>query len=301
MRLLSLGLVVCVCVAGCARRELSGSGESLVEARAGFKTTIIKTGEDYGAPDVPADDTFELIHYPAPVGELAAYLTPDPGDGKRYPAIIWITGGDCNTIGDVWSYQDRGNDQSASTFRKQGVVMMFPSLRGGNDNPGKREGFYGEVDDVIAATEYLAKQPYVDPDQIYLGGHSTGGTLVLLVGECSARYQAIFSLGAVAAADQYGGEFLYCDPSYAKELRLRSPIYWLDQIKNPTYVIEGEEGNWDGAIEVMADANTNPKIQFFKVDGHDHFSVIAPVAEILAKQIVAGKVGLTESMLRDLQ
>jgi hypothetical protein len=42
--------------------------------------------------------------------------------------------------------------------------MMFPSLRGGNDNPGAREGFYGEVDDVVAASEFLARQPYVDLD-----------------------------------------------------------------------------------------------------------------------------------------
>ena len=26
-----------------------------------------------------------------------------PDDGKKHPAIIWITGGDCNSIGDVWS------------------------------------------------------------------------------------------------------------------------------------------------------------------------------------------------------
>lgn len=55
-------------------------------------------------------------------------------------------------------------------------MMMFPSQRGGNDNPGKREGFLGEADDILAATDHLEKLPHVDPDQIYLGGHSTGGT-----------------------------------------------------------------------------------------------------------------------------
>lgn len=56
--------------------------------------------------------------------------------------------------------------------------MMFPSLRGGNDNPGVKEGFLAEVDDVLAAADFLGKQNYVDPGRIYLGGHSTGGTLV---------------------------------------------------------------------------------------------------------------------------
>ena len=36
--------------------------------------------------------------------------------------------------------------------------MMFPSHRGGIDNPGQREGFFGEVDDILAAL------PYVDRD-----------------------------------------------------------------------------------------------------------------------------------------
>ena len=73
--------------------------------------------------------------------------------------------------------------------------MMFPSLRGGNDNPGKKEGFLGEVNDVLAASEFLSRQEYVDPDRIYLGGHSTGGTLALLVAASTDKYRAVFSFG----------------------------------------------------------------------------------------------------------
>ena len=39
---------------------------------------------------------------------------------------------------------------------------MYPSLRGGNDNPGVKESFLGEVDDVLAAFDYLSAQPYVE-------------------------------------------------------------------------------------------------------------------------------------------
>jgi len=283
---------------GSASQEES---QRLSEARQDFTTRLIRSGESQGVPDDPAGSNFELIRYPSQVGPLAAYVTTDPGDGKRHPAIVWITGGDNNSIGDVWSPVGRDNDQSASPFRKAGVVMMFPSQRGGNDNPGSREGFLGEVDDVLAATDYLAKLPYVDPDQIYLGGHSTGGTLVMLVGACSDRYRAIFSLGPVAAAGQYGGDFVYCDPNDEFEMRLRSPIHWMHCVESPLYVLEGEDGNWDGAISLMAAANTNPKIRFFKIAGHDHFSVISPLAEKLAAQIVAGQVELTPPMLQGLR
>lgn len=275
--------------------------QTLAEARKGFVTKIIKTAESSGAPDKPVGKEFELTQFQSPVGPLSAFVTPNPGDGKKHPAIVWITGGDNNSIGDVWTAQDRRNDQSVSAFRKAGIVVMFPSQRGGNDNPGKREGFYGEVDDILAATDHLANLPYVDADQIYLGGHSTGGTMVMLVGACSDRYRAIFSLGPVAAAEQYGGEYVYCDPNNEDEMRLRSPIYWMHCVKSPMYVLEGEDGNWDGAIEVMAKQNSNPKIQFYKIAGHDHFSVIAPLAEQLASQIVQGQINLTQQSLQGLR
>ena len=275
--------------------------QTLLEARKGFVTKIVRSGEAYGAPDSPVGSSFNLIHYQSPVGPLAAYVTTDPGDGVKHPAIVWITGGDNNSIGDVWSPNERSNDQSASAFRHAGIVMMFPSQRGGNDNPGRREGFYGEVDDILAATDHLAALPYVDPDRIYLGGHSTGGTMVMLVGACSDRYRAIFAMGPVAGAAQYGGEYVYCSLRNEKELLLRSPLMWLHCVKSPMFVFEGtKNGNW-AAIQMMADTNSNPKIQFFRVPGHDHFTVIGPLAEKLADEIVKGQVNVTQQMVRGLR
>ena len=298
-------LLLTLTAVGCGKTYIiSGAtvaDQTLPEARKGFVTKIVSTGDAVGAPDRPVGDEFELIRYQSPVGQLAAYVTADPKDGEKHPAIVWITGGDNNSIGDVWSPRARSNDQSVSAFRKAGVVVMFPSQRGGNDNPGKREGFYGEVDDILAATDHLASLPYVDTDQIYLGGHSTGGTMVMLVGACTDRYQAIFSLGPVASAEQYGRSFVYCDPTDQREMVLRSPMNWLHCISSPMFVIEGEDGNWEGAIELMADQNQNPKIKFFQAKGYDHFSVIAPVADELAAQIVKGQINITQKTITDLR
>jgi Fe-S cluster assembly iron-binding protein IscA len=82
---------------------------SLADARRGFKTTLRSpTSKGNKTPVLePPAEVFGVVRYDAPPGKLAAYLTPDPKDGKKHPAIIWITGGDCNTI-DAGCWKDDG-------------------------------------------------------------------------------------------------------------------------------------------------------------------------------------------------
>lgn len=266
----------------------SGATQTLTEARRGFKTNITApTGQKEAAEAAPPS-VFRTLKYPAPAGELTAYLSPDPGDGKKHPAIVWITGGDCNSIGDVWSESPADNDQTAAAYRKAGIVMMFPSLRGGNDNPGTKEGFLGEVDDVLAATKFLEKQSYVDPKRIYLGGHSTGGTLVLLVAEMSGRFRGVFSFGPVDDVAGYGADsgFLPFDISNQKEVELRSPGYWLSSIQSPVWIIEGaHEGNID-SLRAMQKTSTNAKAHFIEIADATHFSSLAPTNTLIAQKIM---------------
>jgi dipeptidyl aminopeptidase/acylaminoacyl peptidase len=230
---------------------------TLPAARKGFETKLARREQADEPVEPPPPELFGVVKYKSPVGEMAAYLTPDPKDGKKRAAIVWITGGDCSTIGDVWSDAPAKNDQTASAFRKAGMVMMFPSMRGGNQNPGVREGFLGEVDDVIAATEFLKEQPHVDPDRVYLGGHSTGGTLALLVAASTDQYRAVFAFGPVGSPLGYGGAYVYCDPKDAREMELRSPERWVNTIERPTFVFEGTVGGNIGALRSMSKASTN--------------------------------------------
>ena len=126
---------------------------------------------------------------------MKALLTPPRDPKTQQPAMVWITGGfPSGGIGEsAWKAVDPKNDQSAKAYRHAGLVMMYPTLRGSYGNPGVQEAFLGEVDDVLAAVEYLSKLEYVDPKQIYLGGHSTGGTLALLVAAASPRFKAVIS------------------------------------------------------------------------------------------------------------
>ncbi|ESQ75335.1 S9 family peptidase [Asticcacaulis sp. AC402] len=279
------GLVAC---AGCSNAKAQAPG-TLAESRAKFKTTIHYASANGGGLDAPPKKLFKAVTYPSAVGDLAAYITPDPGDGQKHPAIIWMTGGETNSIGDVWSPRPLDNDQSASAYVKAGIVTMFPSLRGGNRNPGQIEGLYGEVDDVLAAADYLASQPYVDPNRIYLGGHSTGGTLVLLTAETRGdRFRAVFSFGPVHDTAVYGQGFVPRDFTTlpAAERELRAPVLWLTCAAGRLFVIEGDQGNVE-ALRIMKEENSNPAIDFIEVPGAGHFDVLGPANEVIAQKILS--------------
>lgn len=248
----------------------------------------------------PPVDTFKRVEYASVgVGYLGAYITPDPKDGAKHPAIIWITGGLSNAIGDVWSDQPRTNDQSATAYAKAGVVTMFPSLRGGNSNSGQVEWMFGEVKDIMAAREHLASLPYVDPDRIFLGGHSTGGTLVYLTAESTDKFRGVFSFGPTALGTVFdasmtlidfsetSSEMLKLDPLLREnEIYLRAPIVWNQDVRTPLYVFEGAKGGNIDHLDLLQENSENPLIHFHKIEGADHFSVLAPVNEMIAQKIL---------------
>jgi dipeptidyl aminopeptidase/acylaminoacyl peptidase len=230
-----------------------------------------------------------LTSYPAPLGANAAYVSPAPGDGKKHPAIIWLTGGFSNSISSTaWVRGPQSNDQSAAGFRDEGIIMMYPSLRGGNKNAGNIETFYGEVDDVLAAAKFLASLEFVDPSRIYLGGHSTGGTLALLVAAASGdRFRAVFAVGPAQDAMSYGVEVLPFNTQNKKERELRAPQLWLKDIRCPTFVFEGtaQPSNLS-ALKTMKSRCTNPLVSFTPVPGETHFSVISPLVAKIGHSIV---------------
>jgi len=289
-----LVVAAAIFLAGCdqgseppASDQPSSGGKTLREARQGFATKLLRRVTVGEPVPKPPTNLFRSVAYPTPIGELAAYVSPSPGDGRKHPAIIWIVGGFANSVSEIaWQPGPVENDQSGSAFREAGVVMMYPSLRGGNNNPGCLEGFYGEVDDVLAAADFLATLDYVDPGRIYLGGHSTGGTLALLVAESTDRFRSVFSFGPVGDIRGYGQENLPFSISDRREAELRSPVKWLHAIRDPTFVFEGTgRGNID-ELESLSRAARNPALHFYPIKGADHFSALAPVSRLIAVKML---------------
>ncbi|MFC4254127.1 alpha/beta fold hydrolase [Altererythrobacter xixiisoli] len=264
--------------------------EPLAEARQRQGANVTRELRQAGEAEVPPASVLQLVHYPSAVGDISGYLSPPPADGSRWPAIIWISGGDLS-IGDVfWQSQPADNDQSASVFRDAGIATFYPSLRGLNGNPGQNEGFYGEVDDVIAATRWLRQQPGIDPDRIYLGGHSSGATLVLLAAEMADEWQGVFAFGPVTDPRLYGENVpVPIAEDDSQGALLRQPLAWLKDIRSPTFVIEGTgQGNID-ELQTMAAASSNPHLHFVEAPDCDHFSVLQPVSRLVAQAISANQ------------
>jgi dienelactone hydrolase len=294
MNRVRLTLLTLLLITGCippgesttATPEPADEGISLTEARRDFKTKLVRRLREGEPVPAPPKQLFRTVRYESPAGRLAAYLSQSPKDGKKRPAIVWIFGGFGNGIGEeAWREGPPKNDQSASAFRKAGIIMMYPSLRGGNDNPGFQEGFFGEVDDVLAATEALAKQDTIDPKRIYLGGHSTGGTLALLVAASTDRFRAVFSFGPADDVANYGTDRLPFDTSNRREFELRAPVRWLHSIRCPVFVFEGEKGNLR-SLQALASTSTNPLVHCYPIKGADHFSILAPLNRLLAGKVL---------------
>lgn len=261
---------------------------NLLAARAGFSTHLTRLSSPSLQLPEPPTQLLRSIHYPSPVGPLAAYLTPDPADGGQHPAIIWLTGELHNSLDEVaWVKRPDYCDVSGRAFREAGLVMLYPSLRGGNNNPGHLEGCFGEVNDVLAASDYLASVKYVEPRRIYLAGHSLGGTLALLVAETTNRFRAIFAFGPVARIQQYGARNLPFDLNDPVECRLRSPLDWLDAVTRPTFVFEGDQvPNNHSSLLTLAQATHNPAVHCLTVPNQDHYSLLTPMCRLLANKLV---------------
>lgn len=274
------------------RAQLSDAGETdFAVARHGFQTAIaVHDAHPLPLPMPPAH-LFVRSDYRNPQNYmLPGFVTPDPQDGRRHPAIVWLTGGDSNSLSDFWTPGPDENDQTARAFREAGLIMAFPTLRGGNGQRASKEAMFGEVDDVLAAAAQVARLSYVDPTQIYLGGHSTGATLALLTAELKTPFKAVFAFGPVTRIERYPASVLGVDLAQQPpiERSLRSPIRWLAGIAQPTFVIEGVggAGNAD-ELDALCAASRNPLLHCLRVPGADHFSVIRSATRKIAATLAA--------------
>lgn len=242
------------------------------EEKSSFETNLIKlipAPQKY-TDQVPPAGAKEVFYQSGNLS-LKAWLSEKPADEYKHPAVVFAHGG--FAFGESeW--------EAGKEFIDNGYVLMTPILRGEYGNPGYFEYFYGEVDDLLAAADYLANVSYVDKGRIFLCGHSVGGTLSILSSLMPSRYRAAASFGGMPTTEYlilHGGYPIPFDTKDKKEFELRSAIYYPDSIITPLFLYVGDQGE-EGLSEYSESFVKNERmkgkpIEFRSVKG-DHWSSV---------------------------
>jgi alpha/beta superfamily hydrolase len=214
-------------------------------------------------------------------------MSRPPAGQTRHPAIVWIVGGfpPGGLPDDAWLEQPARNDQSAAQFMRAGVITLYPTTRGMEGNAGLQESFLGEVADVVAAVEWLRAQPFVDPARVYVGGHSTGGTLALLAG-ASTQVTGVISYGPVENVCGYGLEPLTFDARSEPECAVRSPQTYTHRFP-PSVIVEGARSPNAASVRGLS-RWPSEGCSYVVIPDCDHFIYIAALNEYFAQQLVKG-------------
>src|SRR5271157_22698 len=188
--------------------------------------------------------------------ELHGFLWKPQGAGP-FPAIVWNHG----------SEKLPGSQPAlAGFYAAHSYVFFVPHRRGQGRSPGNSiqelvmqappgeraqhmvELQQAEVDDVVAALNYLKSRPFVDPARIAISGCSYGGIQTLLTGERDLGVKALvpFAPGAM---------------SWEQNLPLRdSLIRAVDLAKAPVLLIQAKNDYSLGPIQALSkEANKKHK------------------------------------------
>jgi len=181
---------------------------------------------------------FKLVNYASDNLILKALLnTSQIDNSEKKPVIVYLHGGFALSYNQV---------EITKPFTDKGFIVFAPTFRGENGNPGNFELFMGEVRDAKAAINWIAEQPYVDKDRIYVFGWSVGGGIALnltlhddLPIKLSASSAGLYDLNLIKqwATKDDMIKFPY-DYKNEKENHFRLPLYHLENmvITHHTYI-----------------------------------------------------------------
>jgi dipeptidyl aminopeptidase/acylaminoacyl peptidase len=220
--------------------------------------------------------------------EINAYLYRPVGEHKEgsCPGIVWVHGGPTSQYMDTYQPQ-------VQFFVGQGYVVIQPNVRGSSgygrafEDLNNQDWGGGDLKDVIAAREYLARLPEVDGDHIGITGTSYGGIMTMNA--------VSFAPGVFQAAVSGSG---YCDfvhmhgeqelrhikllefelgklPEAEEVYRRCSALYRVHQATTPCFVLHGE-GQYPNSItsKVFAMAlEAHYKTFWYKAYQGEHYYV----------------------------
>jgi dipeptidyl aminopeptidase/acylaminoacyl peptidase len=253
--------------------EVATRSGDYATARRTFHTSLRVRGPAPEPDSMPrAPEGVTVLTYPSGDLRLVAWIArPATSATRRLPAVLFLHGGFSFGPHD-WTM--------CQAFRDSGYVVMTPTFRGENRQAGAFSLFYDEVDDVLAAADRLAKEPYVDRGRLYVVGHSNGGTLALLAAMASKRFRGAVSFSGSpdqAIFCKYGFEGpVPFDSTAVREYEMRSPLSYAASFHCPARAYYGtKEPHFHLSTQKMvAAARANGcDVEAARVEGN-HFSAL---------------------------
>ncbi|MBK1878573.1 alpha/beta hydrolase family protein [Pelagicoccus mobilis] len=237
----------------------------------------------------------QVFHYKTKDGlRLEGYLTLPKGKKKGpYPTICLIHGG-------PWVRDSGGYDDETQFFTSNGYAVVRVNYRG-STGYGKEISFDPQYhfrkmqDDITQAAKLMVKQGIADPDRLAIMGASFGGYSAL----CGATFEpdlyscAITNMGVFDWEEMiksrkrqdhhYSHHKLKEELGDPKENQDRfeeiSPIYHIDKVKIPIFVIHGKD---DSNVSIRQSKKLKTELQKHEVEhevlfigdeGHNIFSL----------------------------
>ncbi len=205
---------------------------------------------------VRSEDMVEpyLVHYPSKDGKWTipafVYVPYNLPHNPEHPAIVYVHGGPTS--------------QTMNTFNRfvqymanQGYIVIAPNYRGstGYGKDFQQANLFdmggGDLEDVLAAADWIKQTGYVDPKKLILMGGSYGGYLTMMG---VTKAPEVWAAGApIVPFVNWFTEIQNEDPvlqqsdlatmgDLVKNKALyedRSPINFVDRIKAPLYLLAG--------------------------------------------------------------
>jgi len=259
-----------------------------------------------------------LIHYPSKDGkwQISAWVYA-PYNAERNgknAAVVYIHGGPTSQTQNAFS-------KNIQYLANQGFFVIAPNYRGSQgygkefEDANRFDMGGGDLEDVVAAADWMKKTGYIDPKKIAVMGGSYGGYLTMMA---VTKTPDLWGAGvAIVPFVNWFTEIENEDPLLRQydlatmgdpvkdksRLRERSPIYFVDQIKAPLLLLAG--GNdprcpHTEAEQVAAAIKKRSGAVEFKVyenEGHgfakleNQIDAITRVADFLKKYVPPEKCG----------
>ncbi len=175
--------------------------------------------------------------------------------GRQYPMLVWIHGGPVGQ--DEHSLVLDGYQFPPQLFAAKGFVVLRVNYRGSSGRGGAyakaifADWGHKEIEDLLAGTDHLVAQGFVDASRLAIGGWSYGAMLTDYSIATDGRFKAAISGGgsadqiAMYGSDdsilQYNNELGPPWKNIALWLKVSYPFFHADRIHTPTLFVGGDQ------------------------------------------------------------